>query len=73
MVDINTTRPIDSEELLRKTRYSIVVPASLASQTSPTSNCEDCYLGQVFSNKLQLFMIDYSLKVSSKNPITDKP
>lgn len=73
MTDTSTTRPIDKEEFQRKSRYSIVVPANLDKDTSPTSNCEECYAGQRFSKKLQRFMIDYSIKVSSKNPLTDKP
>lgn len=72
MTDASTTRPIDKSDFQTKARYKVVVPANLDSKTSDTSYCEDCFAGQRFSKNLQRFMIDYAIKVSGKNPMTDK-
>lgn len=72
MTDTSNSQPIDKVDFQRKSRYNIVVPVELDKMTSDTSNCEDCFAGQQFSKKLQRFMIDYSIRVSSKNPLTDK-
>lgn len=72
MNDTDKTRPIEKEEYLEKARFKIVVPANLDALTSSTSYCENCFRDQMFSKKLQRFMIDYAIKVNSKNPLTDK-
>ncbi len=64
---------ISKEKVREQAQFKVVVPANLDAQTSATSDCEQCYAGQNFSKRLQHFMIDYSIKVSSKNPLTDKP
>lgn len=72
MAEENTKNPIPKADYEKKAQYKVVVPTNLADQTSKTSYCEDCFQGQAFSKRLQFFMIDYSIKVSSKNPLTDK-
>jgi len=72
MSDTDDTRPIERDTFLVKSQFKVVVPSGLDKQTSSTSYCEDCFAGQVFSKSLQRFLIDYSLKVTGKNPLTDK-
>lgn len=73
MANPSNTPAIDKDEYLEKTRFKVVIPHNLTEDLSTTQNCERCFALQEFSRKLQVFMIDYSLKVSSKNPLSDKP
>ena len=71
-MDSNVNNPTDRDDFLKKSQFKVVVPANLDSKTSGTSSAETCFTRQVFSKKLQRFLLDYSIKVSSKNPLTDR-
>ena len=59
------------QDYLRKAHYNISVPADLDAQTSSNEDAEACFVYQRFSKRLQRFLIDYSIRVSSKHPIAN--